>query len=408
MTKNDDKCVPALRFKGFNNDWAQQELKDLVSFYSGLTYHPEDIKSTGVFVIRSSNIKHGQLVNADNVYVDPKSVNSTYVRKKDIIVVVRNGSRNLIGKHAQVHNDISKSVIGAFMTGIRSNNNDFISALFDSDKFRKEIHKNLGATINQITTGEFKKMIFLTPQTLNEKEKIGNLISQINSLVSLQQRKLQQLKLLKKAMLQDLFTDKKVPKLRFSGFKENWIQCKLGEIVKVIGGGTPSTKNPKYWNGQINWYSPNEIGSSIFVNSSKKKITSEGLKHSSAKLLPGNKTILFTSRAGIGDMAIMTSDGTTNQGFQSWIVDSKDTDIYFLYTLGFKLKRQSLRKASGSTFLEISNSEVKQLKLTVPSIEEQELIGLIVQKMDRLIVIQQKEFNKLESLKKFLLQNMFI
>lgn len=408
MTKNDDKCVPALRFKGFNNDWAQQELKDLVSFYSGLTYHPEDIKSTGVFVIRSSNIKHGQLVNADNVYVDPKSVNSTYVRKKDIIVVVRNGSRNLIGKHAQVHNDISKSVIGAFMTGIRSNNNDFISALFDSDKFRKEIHKNLGATINQITTGEFKKMIFLTPQTLNEKEKIGNLILQINSLVSLQQRKLQQLKLLKKAMLQDLFTDKKVPKLRFSGFKENWIQCKLGEIVKVIGGGTPSTKNPKYWNGQINWYSPNEIGSSIFVNSSKKKITSEGLKHSSAKLLPGNKTILFTSRAGIGDMAIMTSDGTTNQGFQSWIVDSKDTDIYFLYTLGFKLKRQSLRKASGSTFLEISNSEVKQLKLTVPSIEEQELIGLIVQKMDRLIVIQQKEFNKLESLKKFLLQNMFI
>ena len=102
------------------------------------------------------------------------------------------------------------------MTGIRSNNNDFISALFDSDKFRKEIHKNLGATINQITTGEFKKMIFLTPQTLNEKEKIGNLISQINSLVSLQQRKLQQLKLLKKAMLQDLFTDKNVPKLRFN------------------------------------------------------------------------------------------------------------------------------------------------------------------------------------------------
>ena len=250
-------------------------------------------------------------------------------------------------------------------------------------------------------------MLIKLPST-QEQNKIDKILNLITYTIKLQQRKLQQLKLLKKAMLQDLFTDKKVPKLRFSGFKENWIQCKLGEIVKIIGGGTPSTKNPKYWNGQINWYSPNEIGSSIFVNSSKKKITSEGLKHSSAKLLPGNKTILFTSRAGIGDMAIMTSDGTTNQGFQSWIVDSKDTDIYFLYTLGFKLKRQSLRKASGSTFLEISNSEVKQLKLTVPSIEEQELIGLIVQKMDRLIVIQQKEFNKLESLKKFLLQNMFI
>lgn len=324
-----------------------------------------------------------------------------YLSKNDAVGIGRKGTID----HPQYLKAPFWTVDTLFFMTVRENNNlHYLYSLFQKINWKKYDESTGLPSLSKKTINNISVKV---PEYIEQK-RIGNFISQVDSLLSLQQRKLQQLKLLKKAMLQDLFTDKKVPKLRFSGFKENWIQCKLGEIVKVIGGGTPSTKNPKYWNGQINWYSPNEIGSSIFVNSSKKKITSEGLKHSSAKLLPGNKTILFTSRAGIGDMAIMTSDGTTNQGFQSWIVDSKDTDIYFLYTLGFKLKRQSLRKASGSTFLEISNSEVKQLKLTVPSIEEQELIGLIVQKMDRLIVIQQKEFNKLESLKKFLLQNMFI
>ncbi|WP_263853103.1 restriction endonuclease subunit S, partial [Limosilactobacillus reuteri] len=86
-----------------------------------------------------------------------------------------------------------------------------------------------------------------------------------------------------------------------------------------------------------------EIGNQTFVSSSRKKISELGLKKSSAKLLPGGKTILFTSRAGIGDMAIMKTDGSTNQGFQSWVVRSNLADVYFLYSLGKKLKKQALR-----------------------------------------------------------------
>ena len=152
----------------------------------------------------------------------------------------------------------------------------------------------------------------------------------------------------------------------------------MGDVAEIVGGGTPSTNISKYWNGNINWYSPTEIGSQTFVNSSKKKITELGLKESSAKLLPGKKTILFTSRAGIGDMAIMNTDGSTNQGFQSWIVKPNITDIYFLYSLGGNLKKQALRKASGSTFLEISNSEVKKLSLYLPNFKEQTIIGKII------------------------------
>lgn len=201
--------------------------------------------------------------------------------------------------------------------------------------------------------------------------------------------------------------DKRVPVLRFKGFTDEWEQRKLGDVAKIVGGGTPSTNISNYWNGNINWYSPTEIGNQIFVNSSKKKITELGLKESSAKLLPGKKTILFTSRAGIGDMAIMKTDGSTNQGFQSWIVKPDITDIYFLYSLGGNLKKQALRKASGSTFLEISNSEVKKLSLYLPDFEEQTIIGKIIKLIDKLITLQQRKLNDLSSMKSALLQNIF-
>lgn len=389
VTKSDDKRVPALRFKGFTDEWEQRKLENLVDFYSGLTYHPENIRKKGIFVIRSSNIKDGQLVTGDDIFVAPEIVNSTYVKKDDIIVVVRNGSRKLIGKHTKLNFNLNNAVIGAFMTGIRSNNNNFINAIFDSDNFKREIHKNLGATINQITTGEFKKMNFYIPSLTSEQNYLGNLIKTMNTLITLQQRKEKQLKLLKTAMLQTLFTKKNVPQLRFKGFTDTWKQRKLGEVTKIVSGGTPSTNISKYWNGNINWYSPTEIGNQTFVNSSKKKITELGLKESSAKLLPGKKTILFTSRAGIGDMAIMNTDGSTNQGFQSWVVKPHITDIYFLYSLGSKLKKQALRKASGSTFLEISNSEVKKLTLYLPGFKEQTIIGKIIELIDKLITFQQ-------------------
>lgn len=200
--------------------------------------------------------------------------------------------------------------------------------------------------------------------------------------------------------------DKRVPALRFKGFTDEWEQRKLGEVAEIVGGGTPSTNISEYWNGNINCL-PTEIGSQTFVNSSKKKITELGLKESSAKLLPGKKTILFTSRAGIGDMAIMNTDGSTNQGFQSWIVKPDITDIYFLYSLGGNLKKQALRKASGSTFLEISNSEVKKLSLYLPDFKEQTIIGKIIQLIDKIITLQQRKSKQLKLLKKAMLQTLF-
>lgn len=196
--------IPRLRFANFKGNWEQRKLEGFVDFYSGLTYSPEDIVVKGTLVLRSSNVQNGEIVNADNVYVNPKVVNSQNVELGDIIVVVRNGSRNLIGKHASIKREMSNTVIGAFMTGVRSSIPSFINALLDTRQFSIEIHKNLGATINQITIGTFKKMKFTIPSQ-DEQLEIGNFFEQLDNTIALQQVKIEKLQALKKVYLQKMF-----------------------------------------------------------------------------------------------------------------------------------------------------------------------------------------------------------
>ncbi|WP_323074337.1 restriction endonuclease subunit S, partial [Limosilactobacillus reuteri] len=141
----------------------------------------------------------------------------------------------------------------------------------------------------------------------------------------------------------------------------------MGGVAKIIGGGTPNTKIPAYWNGTINWYTPVEIGKKIYINESQRKITLDGLKHSSAKLLPKN-SVLFTSRAGIGKMAILGEEATTNQGFQSIIPIAKELDSYFLFSLSNQLKYYGETHGAGSTFTEISGKELAKFKLILPKL----------------------------------------
>ena len=201
--------------------------------------------------------------------------------------------------------------------------------------------------------------------------------------------------------------DKKVPEIRFKGFSEKWKKKELGkDVADIIGGGTPSTLISEFWDGDIDWYSPTEIGSRVYAEGSHKKITLLGLKSSSAKILPAGKTVLFTSRAGIGDMAILTKPGATNQGFQSFIV-KEGFSPYFIYSVGKQIKEFALKHASGSTFLEISGKQLGRMKILMPILEEQTTIGNYFQKLDTLINQHQKKHDKLCNIKKAMLEKMF-
>ena len=186
------------------------------------------------------------------------------------------------------------------------------------------------------------------------------------------------------------------PSLRFTGFYENWHEKYIKDVADVIGGGTPDTTKLEYWNGNIQWFTPTEIGHNKYVNKSKRTITEKGLKNSSAKLLPP-KTILLTSRATIGECSIIEKECATNQGFQSLVPNSLINNEFCYYLINTK-KKELLRKASGSTFLEISNSEIKQIKCKFPSLLEQQKIADFLFLVDRRI---EKQRQLVESLKKY-------
>lgn len=167
-----------------------------------------------------------------------------------------------------------------------------------------------------------------------------------------------------------------------------WEQRKLGDIATITGGGTPSTNISEYWNGDIDWYSPAEIGEQRYASGSIRKITKLGLEKSSAKILPVG-TVLFTSRAGIGNTAILQVEGCTNQGFQSITPNSKELDTYFLYTMTPKLKRYGEVTGAGSTFVEVSGKQMEQMNLMVPSLDEQKHVSQLFKVMDDAITLHQ-------------------
>ena len=210
---------------------------EVVEFYSGLTYSPDKIIETnGTLVLRSSNVSDGEIVNADNFYVESDVVNCDNVKVGDIIVVVRNGSRNLIGKHAQIKEEMENTVIGAFMTGLRSIQPEYINVLLDTQQFDVEITKNLGATINQITIGAFKQMTFFMSDNESEQSAIGNFFRTLDDTINLCKRKLEGLKKLKAGYLQQMFPQEGecVPRVRFDGFTGYWEVRNADEIFRPV------------------------------------------------------------------------------------------------------------------------------------------------------------------------------
>ena len=197
----------------------------------------------------------------------------------------------------------------------------------------------------------------------------------------------------------------KVPAIRFAGFTDPWEQRELVDIAEIVGGGTPDTNNSNYWDGDIDWYAPAELGNNIYAESSTRKITQAGFDSCSTKMLPADKTILFTSRAGIGNTAILRHSACTNQGFQSLVIG--DADVYFVYSMSERIKKWAEEKASGSTFLEISGRQLETMPVNLPSLVEQQAIGSFFSHLDDLITLHQRKYDKLVVFKKSMLEKMF-
>ena len=403
--------VPKLRFPGFEGEWEQRKLDDIAqSKIGGGTPKTsnESFWNGDIPWIQSSDLTEGDIKNIRiNKYISSEAVESSSAKiidKGAITLVTRVG----VGKLAVVDRDFTTSQDFLSLSGFDDCNVDFIA--YQLYRLMQEKAKVLqGTSIKGITKNELLDQEILIPLDIKEQESINQVLSCSDKLITLYQRKLENLKLKKKALLQKLFpkNGEQYPELRFPGFTDAWEQRKLGEIATVTGGGTPSTNISEYWNGDIDWYSPVEIGENRYVSGSIRKITKLGLEKSSAKILPVG-TVLFTSRAGIGNTAILQVEGCTNQGFQSITPNLNELDTYFLYTMTPKLKRYGEITGAGSTFVEVSGKQMEQMNLMVPSLEEQKRVSELFKTMDDAITLHQRKLEHLQLQKKALLQQMFV
>ena len=201
---------------------------------------------------------------------------------------------------------------------------------------------------------------------------------------------------------------RRVPKLRFPGFTEDWEQRKLDDIAKIkTGGGTPKTTNLEYWSGDIPWIQSSDLveGDVVHVNI-KKFINNNALKNSAAKLISRDSIALVT-RVGVGKVAVINQDFTTSQDFLS-LSGFDGNDIKFIAYQLFRLMQENAKVLQGTSIKGITKTDLIEQSIAIPnSIKEQSLIANILSQTDSIITLHQRKLNNLKLKKKALLQKLF-
>lgn len=384
--------IPKLRFPEFKGEWEEKKIIQFCEISAGgdidKNNSQREFSSSYPYSVYSNSLENKGLYGYANYY----KIDS------DVVTVTGRGD---VG-HAVARHEKFVPIVRLLVCKPKNNENvDFLENAINKTKIFIE-----STGVPQLTAPQLGNVkLFLA--TLAEQQKIADFLSNVDSIIAVETKILNTLQKKKKALMQKLFTQQ----LRFKSDDGTdfpaWKEKKLGDVCDIIGGGTPDTNKAEYWNGNIQWFTPTEIGNTKYISESKRKITQLGFEKSSAKLLPVG-TILFTSRATLGEMSITTVECTTNQGFQSLIPNKNFVHPDYLYYLQPILQKHCYSKASGSTFLEISAKSLKECYIPLPCKAEQQKIADCLSSMDSLIQNQQKVVTTWQQRKKALLQQMFI
>ncbi|CVH77641.1 EcoKI restriction-modification system protein HsdS [Clostridiales bacterium CHKCI006] len=403
---------PAIRFKGFTDDWEQRKAMDIADYSKGNGYSKSDLVDIGTPIILYGRLytKYQFAISEVDTFAIPKD-GSVYSQGNEVIIPASGETAEDIARASAIEK--SGVLLGGDLNILRPFS--FINPLFlalaiSSGEPQKELAKKAqGKSVVHIHNSDIQEVSISFP-TRAEQDRIVAVFRNLDNLITLHQRKCDLLKNTKKSLLEKMFpkNDSLYPEVRFKGFTDAWEQCKLGSMADIVGGGTPSTNISEFWDGDIDWYAPAEIADQIYLTSSQRKITEQGYNHSSAKMLPVG-TVLFTSRAGIGKTAILGRKGCTNQGFQSIVPHKEELDSYFIFSRADELKQYGETVGAGSTFAEVSGKQMANMELMMPpTLVEQKAIGQYFASLDNLITLHQRKVEILQNIKKSLLEKMFV
>ena len=411
MFPQNGSSYPEIRFKGFTDPWEQRKLSEITDKVTeknaGLQY-VETFTNSAEFGIISQRdfFDHdiAKLGSLDGYYI-VKTEDFVYNPRISTSAPVGPINRNKLGR---------TGVMSPLYTVFRPHDIDttYLEYFFKCGYWHSFMNFNgdSGARSDRFSIRDnvFFQMPIPIPD-IDEQRKIGELLTCLDNLITLHQRKFEKLTNVKKSMLEKMFPQNgcSYPEIRFKGFTDAWEQRKVSELAeKTYGGGTPSTLNEAYWDGDIPWIQSSDVvDGRLFGVVPRKRITQYGLNNSATQLVPKNSIAIIT-RVGVGKLAFMPYSYATSQDFLS--LSKLNAEPLFTVYACYKKLQSELNAVQGTSIKGITKDELLAKTVMVPQYAEQQQIGAFFSQLDNLITLHQRELEKLQNIKKSMLEKMFV
>ena len=403
-----NRKAPRIRFKGFTDDWEQRKLGEIANYRRGSFPQPYgksewyDGEGARPFVQVADITDDMNLVKDTKQKISELAQSMSVFAEKNSVLVTLQGSIGRVAI-AQYGAFIDRTILifESYNVEIESS----FWAYIIKQKFENEARIAPGGTIKTITKETLSDFDLIIPH-YSEQKKLGAFLESLDHLITLHQRKLEKLKIVKKAMLENCFpkNGEKVPQFRFSGFTGDWEQRKLGEIVGIYDG---VHQTPNYQNSGVMFLSVENIA----TLKSLKFISEEDFKRD-YKVFPQEKDILMTRIGDVGTTNVVTDNGLKAYYVSLALLKYKSTDPYFLSNAiqsDYVQKGLANRTLKTAIPMKINKDEIGKVSVMLPlSATEQQQIGTYFRNLDHLITLHQRKLEKLKIIKKSFLEKMFV
>lgn len=393
-------------------DWKVARLEDHFKTFSTASFSRDEMSEQGeVLCVHYGDIhtKYGNIVDAikDEIPHVTTAQAARYKTLKDGDILLADASEDDegIGKPIVIICHDKKVIAGLHILPLRKKEEElwdttFPSYLFSGRMVKGQVERlSEGTKVNSITFNKIKDVLIPLPQDTTEQQNIASALSNIDKLIDDLSRTIHKKQLIREGAMEELLSGKK----RLPGFKDEWVEKRIGEVCKTASGGTPSRNNPLYYTGKIKWFTTTELNDCWLIDSLE-HVSEDAIQNSSAKIFKSGTLLMAMYGATIGKLGILGTDAATNQACCAF--ESKEVDMKFLFYYLLNKRKEILALGAGAGQPNISQQIIQKISINIPDLYEQHAIADILTSMDDEISLLESERAKYEQIRSGMMEEL--